>query len=62
LFFFAIFEFLVIYFVDLKMGNIVLVGAGGAGMSALAMIFHELGFENLVCIDSNASQITETLE
>ncbi|HMT01473.1 MAG TPA: cyanophycin synthetase [Candidatus Absconditabacterales bacterium] len=44
------------------MGNIVLVGAGGAGMSALAMIFHELDFKNLVCIDSTASQITETLQ
>jgi len=43
------------------MGNIVLVGAGGMGMSALAMLFQELGYSNIVCIDASQSEATDKL-
>ncbi|MDD3263217.1 MAG: Mur ligase family protein [Candidatus Absconditabacteria bacterium] len=44
------------------MGNIVLVGAGGTGMSGVAGILHELGFTNIICIDNNQSQLTDNLQ
>jgi UDP-N-acetylmuramate--alanine ligase len=44
------------------MGNIVLVWAGGTGMSWVAGILHELGFSNIVCIDSSQSQLTDNLQ
>ncbi|GHW02424.1 hypothetical protein AGMMS50249_2100 [candidate division SR1 bacterium] len=42
-------------------GNIVFVGAGGAGLSNLVGILRDLGFHNLIGIDSQTSQITEQL-
>ncbi|AHB41686.1 UDP-N-acetylmuramate-L-alanine ligase [candidate division SR1 bacterium RAAC1_SR1_1] len=44
------------------MGNIVLVGAGGTGMSGVAGILQELGFTNIICIDSTQSQLTDNLQ
>lgn len=44
------------------MSKIILVWAGGTGMSAVAGILHKLNFKNLVCIDSNQSQITDNLQ
>lgn len=43
------------------MWNIVLVGAGGAGMSAVAGILWDLGFSNLVCINNENNQLTDAL-
>jgi UDP-N-acetylmuramate-alanine ligase len=42
-------------------GNIVFVGAGGAGLSNLVGILRDLGFHNLIGIDAQPSQITEQL-
>ena len=43
--------------------NIVLVGAGWTGMSAVAGILYELWYgENLVCIDGNQSELTDKLQ
>ncbi|MCF7834975.1 hypothetical protein K9M48_02875 [Candidatus Gracilibacteria bacterium] len=42
--------------------NIVLIGAGGTGMSGVAGILHDLGFSNLVCIDGFQSQLTDKLK
>jgi UDP-N-acetylmuramate--alanine ligase len=44
------------------MGNIVLIWAGGTGMSGIAWILHDLWFSNIVCIDSTQSETTEKLE
>ncbi|MEI6426341.1 MAG: Mur ligase family protein [Candidatus Absconditabacteria bacterium] len=44
------------------MGNIVLVGGGGTGMSGVAGILHDLGYTNLICIDANQSQLTDNLK
>jgi len=44
------------------MWNIVLVWAGGTGMSGIAGILHELWFTNIICIDSAQSQLTDNLQ
>jgi len=44
------------------MWNIVLVWAGGTGMSGVAGILHDLWYTNLVCIDANQSQLTDNLK
>lgn len=44
------------------MWNIVLVWAGGTGMSGVAGILHDLWFSNLICIDANQSQLTDSLK
>lgn len=41
--------------------KIVLVGAGGSGMSNIAHILRDLGYTNLLAIDGAISQITEAL-
>ncbi|MDO4713253.1 MAG: Mur ligase domain-containing protein [bacterium] len=41
--------------------KIVLVGAGGSGISNLAYILDELGYTNLLAIDGYESQITQAL-
>ena len=41
--------------------NIVLVGIGGVGMSALARILVDIGYTNIIGIDASQSQITDTL-
>jgi len=43
------------------MWNIVLVWAWGTGMSGVAGILYELWFENIVCVDSIQSQLTDRL-
>ncbi|MCX6823101.1 MAG: Mur ligase family protein [candidate division SR1 bacterium] len=43
------------------MRNIVLVGAGGTGMSGVAGILHDLGYTNIIAIDSVESQLTQRL-
>lgn len=42
--------------------NIVLVGAWWTGISSLGFLLSDLGYTNIVCIDANASQITQNLE
>ena len=42
--------------------KIVLVGAGGSGISNLAYILQELWYDNLLAIDGFESQITQALE
>ena len=42
--------------------KIVLVGAGGSGISNLAYILQELWYNNLLAIDGFESQITQALE
>ncbi|MCX6825306.1 MAG: Mur ligase domain-containing protein [candidate division SR1 bacterium] len=42
--------------------NIVLVGAGGTGMSGIAGILNDLGYTNLVCIDGTQSELTDKLK
>lgn len=44
------------------MGNIVLVWAWWTGMSGVAGILQELGFTNIICIDSAQSQLTDNLQ
>ena len=44
------------------MWNIVLVWAGGTGMSGVAGILHDLWYANLICIDANQSQLTDKLK
>lgn len=44
------------------MWNIVLIWAGGTGMSGVAGILHDLWYTNLVCIDANQSQLTDNLK
>lgn len=44
------------------MWNIVLVWAGGTGMSGVAGILQELWFTNIICIDSAQSQLTDNLQ
>lgn len=44
------------------MWNIVLVWAGGTGMSGVAGILQELWFTNIICIDSTQSQLTDNLQ
>ncbi|MDD2537479.1 MAG: cyanophycin synthetase [Candidatus Absconditabacteria bacterium] len=43
-------------------GTIVFVGAGGAGVSNLVGILHDLGYTNLIGINKEQSQITQALE
>ncbi len=43
-------------------GNIVFVGAGGAGLSNIVGILGELGYRNLIGINAERSQITQQLE
>ncbi len=43
-------------------GNIVLVWVGGTGVSALAGLFHELGYKNLIGIDGTESELTQQLQ
>lgn len=43
------------------MRNIVLVGAGGTGMSGVAGMLHDLWYTNIVAIDSTESQLTQRL-
>ncbi|MFA5747737.1 MAG: cyanophycin synthetase [Candidatus Absconditabacterales bacterium] len=42
--------------------HIVLVGAGGTGMSGVAGLLYDLGFQNLICIDGVQSQLTDKLK
>ena len=42
--------------------NIVLVGAWWTGISSLGFLLYNVGYTNIVCIDANASQITQSLE
>lgn len=42
--------------------KIVLVGVGGTGMSGIAGMFLDLGYTNIVGIDSDHSQLTDSLE
>ncbi len=42
--------------------NIVLVGAWWTGISSLGFLLSNLGYENIVCIDANSSQITQALK
>lgn len=42
--------------------NIVLVGAGGSGLSNISHILYDLGYTNLVAIDGFESQITQSLK
>lgn len=44
------------------MWNIILVWAGGTGMSGIAGILQELWFTNIICIDSVQSQLTDNLK
>ena len=44
------------------MRNIVLVGAGGTGMSGVAWILHDLWYTNIVAIDVIESQLTQRLK
>lgn len=44
------------------MRNIVLVGAGGTGMSGLAMMLYDLGYHNIVCINNIKTALTDRLE
>jgi len=50
-----------IYIFVSLMKNIVLVGAGGTWMSGIAGMLYDFGFENLICIDSVQSQLTDSL-
>jgi len=43
------------------MKNIVLIWAGWTWMSGVAGMLHDLWFENLVCVDSTQSQLTDRL-
>lgn len=42
--------------------HIVIIWAGGSGISNIAHILHDLGYTNLIAIDAQASQITQALE
>lgn len=44
------------------MNNIVLVGAGGTGMSWLAMMLFDIGYKNIVCINNIQTDLTNRLE
>lgn len=44
------------------MWNIVLVWAGGTGMSGVAGILQELWFTNIICIDRSQNQLTDNLQ
>jgi len=41
--------------------NIVLLGAGGTGISSLGFLFKEIGITNVICVDGAQSQITDAL-
>lgn len=43
------------------MGNIVFVGAGGTGMSSLAMLLADLWYNNIICIDAVDGPLMEKL-
>ncbi|USN56488.1 MAG: hypothetical protein H6766_05600 [Candidatus Peribacteria bacterium] len=45
----------------IHLNNIVIVGVGGTGLSAIAGILHDLGYQNIVGINDHESQITQTL-
>ena len=42
--------------------NIVFLWWWGAGLSALANVFQDIGFENIIVLDKNQSEITDKLE
>ncbi|MFA7298100.1 MAG: cyanophycin synthetase [Candidatus Absconditabacterales bacterium] len=42
--------------------KIILIGAGGTGMSGVAGILNDLGYTNIVCIDANESELTDKLK
>lgn len=42
--------------------HIVLVGAGGTGLSSVGFLFTDLGYTNIIGIDSSRGQITQKLE
>ena len=42
--------------------NIVLVGAGGTGMSGLAMMLYVLGYRDIVCINNVENDLTDRLK
>ena len=44
------------------MKNIVFVGAGGTGMSWLAMLLFDLGYKNIICINNITTALTDRLE
>lgn len=44
-----------------SMNNIVLVGAGGTGMSWLAMMLFDIGYKNIVCINNIQTDLTDRL-
>lgn len=41
--------------------TIVLVGAGGTGMSGLAMILYDMGYRHIVCINNVENDLTDRL-
>lgn len=42
--------------------KIVLIGAGGSGISNIAHLLYDLGYENLLAIDAAESQLTQALQ
>ena len=44
------------------MNNIVLIGAGGTGMSGLAMMLYDIGYKNIICINNIQTDLTNRLE
>ncbi|MDR2415188.1 MAG: Mur ligase domain-containing protein [Candidatus Peribacteria bacterium] len=42
--------------------HIVCVGAGGTGLSNIAGILRDIGFQNIIGIDEQPSQITQQLQ
>lgn len=42
--------------------KLVLVGVGGAGVSGLAYIFKDLGYDDIVGIDGVQSEITDKIQ
>lgn len=43
------------------MNNIVFVGAGGTGMSWLAMLLFDIGYKNIICINNIKTDLTDRL-
>ena len=43
------------------MNNIVFVGAGGTGMSWLAMLLFDIGYKNIICINNIQTDLTDRL-
>lgn len=56
----------ILFFIDstmsVKIDNIVLVWAGGTGLSSLGFLLSDLWYTNIIGIDSSQSQITDNLE